>query len=304
MTAPESAPTEELDVSIVLPVHNEKGHIALEIERIRRGMDASSYSYEIICVDDGSTDGSTERLREMKDIRLIELPINRGCGHARKTGTKASTGRFVVWTDVDMTYPNDKMPELVDAMEDAYDQVVGARRTEEGTHTWARVPAKWFVRKLASYLIQTKIPDLNSGFRAFRREVVLRYLHLLPRGFSCVTTITMAFLSNDHAVKYIPIDYEKRAGKSKFHWRQDTSRYILQVIRMVMTYNPLRVFLPFGALLLLVAFGKIVVDATTKNFYITSNAIILTIVSLQVIAIGLLADLISRLAGYRDREFL
>ncbi len=304
MTSPESSPPDEIDVSIVLPIHNENGHIAREVERVRAGMEASPYSFEIICVDDGSTDGSQERLREMEGIRLIELPFNRGCGYARKTGTKAARGRFVVWTDVDMTYPNGEIPRLIDSMDGAYDQVVGARRTEEGTHAWARKPAKWFVRKLASYLMQTKIPDLNSGFRAFRRDVVTRYLHLLPRGFSCVTTITMAFLSNEHAVKYIAIDYAAREGKSKFHWRHDTTQYILQVIRMVMTYNPLRVFLPFGAFLLLVAFGKIAVDAVTKNFYITSNAIILTIVSLQVIAIGLLADLISRLAGYRDREFL
>jgi glycosyltransferase involved in cell wall biosynthesis len=303
MNAPQSIPPGEIDVSIVLPIHNERGHIALELERIQESMAASRYSYEIICVDDGSTDGSLEFLREAQGIRLIELPLNRGCGFARKTGTKAALGRFVVWTDVDMTYPNDQIPELVDQMEDGYDQVVGARRTEEGTHAWARRPAKWFVRALASYLSQTKIPDLNSGFRVFRREVVRRYLHLLPQGFSCVTTITMAFLSNGHAVKYVPIDYEKRAGRSKFHWRHDTSRYVLQVIRMVMTYNPLRVFLPLGTFLLLIAFGKTAVDAITKNFYVTSNAIILTIVSLQVMAIGLLADLISRLSGYQDREF-
>ena len=92
--------------------------------------------------------------------------------------------------------------------------MVGARTSEEaGKHKALRVPAKWFVRKLAEHLVNSAIPDLNSGLRAFRREVALPYLRLLPPGFSCVTTITLAFLSNEHEVRYVPIDYAKRAGR-------------------------------------------------------------------------------------------
>src|SRR5437588_52994 len=106
-------------------------------------------------------------------------------GSARRIATRASRGRVVVWTDVDMTYPNDEIPALVKELE-GYDQVVGARRTEEGTLKFMRVPAKWFIRKLASYLADTNIPDLNSGFRAFRHDVANQFLHMLPKGFSCV----------------------------------------------------------------------------------------------------------------------
>src|SRR5690606_32486069 len=130
-------------------------------------------------------------------------------------------------------YPNDRIPELVAELS-GYDQVVGARTSEEGTAKLLRKPAKWFVRMLASYLTRTNIPDLNSGFRAFRRDVATQFLYLLPRGFSCVTTLTMAFLSNGYSVKYVPIEYKSRAGRSKFHWLADTRRYILQVVRMVL----------------------------------------------------------------------
>lgn len=290
----------EVDVSIILPVYNEVGHVLDEIERITASMDASAYPYELIVIDDGSDDGTAdvldEEVSEGGRVRLIRLPANRGSGYARKIGTRAAVGEVVVWTDADMTYPNDEIPALVDEL-DGYDQVVGARTSEEGTLKWARVPAKWFMRKLAEYLTRTKIPDLNSGFRAFRREVALPYLHLLPTGFSCVTTITLAFLSHGHTVHYVPIDYAERAGESKFHWRKDTARYLLQIIRMVMTFNPLRVFLPVGSLLVLMALGKVAFDVVDKSFRITSNAIILTIVAFQVIAIGLLADLISRISG-------
>ena len=230
--------TSSPDVSIVLPVFNERGHIEDEIQRIRTSMDASRYSYEIIVIDDGSSDGSGDLLREIEGIHLIQFAKNRGSGSSRRIGTNAARGKIVVWTDVDMTYPNDQMPNLIDEL-DGVDQVVGARTSEKGTVKALRVPAKWIIRKLASYLTSTPIPDLNSGFRAMRRSVALQFLHLLPSGFSCVTTITMTFLNNGYSVKYIPIEYGERAGESKFHWYRDTKRYLLQVVRLIMMYNPL-----------------------------------------------------------------
>ncbi len=170
------------EVSIVLPVHNERDHLGREIERIQAAMDASPYSYEVIVVDDGSSDGSAEELAGIEGIRLIHFSQNRGVGAARKAGTHAAEGRVVVWTDVDMTYPNDAIPQLVKELEGS-DQVVGARTSEQGNAKAFRVPAKWFIRKLASYLVRMPIPDLNSGFRAFRRDVGRQYLHMLPAGF-------------------------------------------------------------------------------------------------------------------------
>jgi glycosyltransferase involved in cell wall biosynthesis len=291
----------ELDVSVVLPVYNESGHLRAEIDRIRAGLDTSELSYEIIVVDDGSTDGSVEEIRDIEGIRLIRFTENRGSGAARKAGTKAARGRVVVWTDADMTHPNHEIPELVKAL-DGYDQVVGARTSEQGTQAVKalRVPAKWFIRRLAQYLVETDIPDLNSGFRAFRREVALQYLHLFPTGFSHVTTITMCFLANGYSVKYVPIEYSPRAGTSKFHWFKDTRRYLNQVIRMVLSYNPLRVFLPVGFLLLAVGIGKLGYDWATADFHLSTNTLLVIFAAFQVFAIGLLADLQVRLSKRGD----
>ena len=143
-----------------------------------------------------------------------------------------------------MTYPNDEMPELVDELDADTTRWSEPGRTEEGTVKFLRKPAKWFIRKLASYLTGVKIPDLNSGFRAFRRDVALQFLYLLPVGFSCVTTLTMAFLNNGYSVKYFAIDYFPQGGESKFHWWKDTRRYLLQVVRMVLSYQPLKVLMP------------------------------------------------------------
>jgi glycosyltransferase involved in cell wall biosynthesis len=284
---------EALDVSVVLPVYNERGHLREEIDRIRRALTASPYSFEIIVVDDGSDDGSETDLPTIEGIRLIRHNRNRGSGSARRTGTRAARGRVVVWTDVDMTYPNDEIPMLVKEL-DGYDQVVGARRTEAGTQRVFRVPAKWFIRRLASYLTETDIPDLNSGLRAFRRDVGVQYVHQLPAGFSCVTTLTMSFLANGYSVKYVPIDYRPRAGTSKFHWWRDTKRYLMQVVRMSLSYNPLKVFLPVGLILLAIGLGKLVYDWVDKDFRLAANTLLILFASLQAITVGLLADLVVR----------
>ena len=127
-----------------------------------------------------------------------------------------------------------------------------------------------------------------------RRDVALQFTHQLPSGFSCVTTITMAFLMNGYRVDYTPIDYEKRAGRSKFHWLADTRRYALQVIRMMLSYDPLRVILPVAFLLGLVFAGKLGFDLVDKDLRPAANTLLLGFALLQVLVVGLLADLVVR----------
>ena len=289
-----------VDVSVVLPVYNEVGHLAQEVKRIRAALETSGRTFEIIVVDDGSDDGSGEALEAIEGIRLIRFRTNRGSGSARKAGTSAALGRVVVWTDCDLTYPNEEIPRLVDTLDEGWDQVVGARTSEQGTYRALRVPAKWMIRRLACYLTDTKIPDLNSGLRAFRRDVGTQFLHLLPTGFSCVTTITMTFLANGYSVRYVPIDYFPRAGRSKWHWWTDTRRYLLQVVRMILMFNPLRVFGPIGVALVAVGAGKVVFDITTKHGRIATNTIVVLFAAGVVVMLGLLADLLVQLTRPRD----
>ena len=287
-------------VTIVLPCYNEGAHVLKEIERITATMNASEFSYEVLCIDDASTDDTLAVLRDAAQryahLRILPFRRNGGSGTARRIGTQQARGEVVVWTDADMTYENEKIPDLVRILRDdaTYDQVVGARTTEEGTHKWARVPAKWFIRKVAEWLTKTKIPDLNSGLRAFRREVALPYLRLLPAGFSCVTTITIAFLSNQHDIKYVETTYAKRAGTSKFHFVSDAYRYILQVLRMVMYFDPLKVLMPPAIWLILLGVVKGVVDMVRHPFYFPANTVLLVVSGVMIGSLALLSDLVVR----------
>ncbi len=296
----EGPPT--LDVSIILPVYNEAAHLVQEVDRVRAAMDASAYSYEIIVVDDGSTDNSAEVAAGIPGIRFLHFLTNRGSGSARKAGTKAAHGRVTVWTDVDMTYPNDTIPQLVKEL-DGYDQVVGARNTEEGTVKALRVPAKWLIRKLASFLTSTKIPDLNSGFRAFRTDVARQYLNQLPVGFSCVTTITMTFLAGGYSVKYIPIDYAKRAGRVEVPLVQghaalrDPGRADDPLVQPVADLHAGRAHAPRHRFRQ--APGRRHRTATSMS---RPTQLLILFAAFQVISIGLLADLVTRSTRARDEK--
>jgi polyisoprenyl-phosphate glycosyltransferase len=293
-------PSRTLDVTIVLPCYNEQDHVLTELERIAVAMDASPFSYEILAIDDKSTDDTLRVLTEAQTrfprLRVMAFRRNGGSGTARRIGTADAYGRIVVWTDADMTYPNERIPQFVQYLIDHpdVDQVVGARTSERGTHKLLRVPAKWLIRKLAERLSSTKIPDLNSGFRAFKRDVSLPYLRLLPPGFSCVTTITLSFLSNQRTVDYLPIEYAKRAGRSKFHFISDAYRYILQVLRMIMYFNPIKVLMPIALWLFGIGVVKAVVDLVRFPLQIATSTLLLIVAGLLIGAIALLADLIVR----------
>jgi polyisoprenyl-phosphate glycosyltransferase len=290
-------------VSIVLPCYNEQGHVAAEVERICAAMDVSGYAYELLAYDDASTDQTLARLQEIApqfpQMRVVHFDRNGGSGTVRRIGTQQARGEFVVWTDADMTYPNERIPELVQILEKDHllDQVVGARTSEQGTHKMFRVPAKWFIRKIAELLTNSTIPDLNSGLRVFRRGVALPYLRLLPPGFSCVTTITLAFLCNQHDVRYVPIDYAKRSGQSKFHFFKDAYRYILQVLRMVMYFNPLKVLMPVALFLIGLGVAKGIYDMVVHPLLFAVNTVLILVTGLIIASMALLADLIVRSRG-------
>ena len=279
-------------VSIVIPVFNEEQAIGDDLDLIIKTMQATHYDYEIIVVDDGSTDSSADIVRQRSQVRLIQHPYNRGTGAARTTGIKQAQGDVIVMTDGDGTYPNQDIPRLLGYM-DEYDMVVGARRREAGTLRWLRSPVKHLVRLLASYLVGMRIPDLNSGFRAFKKDLAWKYLNIFPPTHSWVSTITIAFLSEGHTVKHIPIDYYPRKGRSTFRPIADTYNYLSLVVRAIMYFDPLKVFLPVAVLLGTVAVAKLVRDlATYRTFYIPGDTLLIFFVAAQVFVIALLADLI------------
>ena len=300
---------ELLDVSVILPAYNEELAVAEDLEDVRAAMEATGKRYEIIVVDDGSTDATADIVAERAWVRLIRHPFNRGTGAARTTGVRAARGRVVAFTDADRTYPNDQLPAMLELIDAGADMVIGARRVEAGTLRWLRRPAKEFLRRLAQYMTGSPIPDLNSGLRVQRRSATMRFLHILPTSHSWVSTITIAFLANGYLVKWHPIDYFPRVGQSTFHPIRDTYNYLSLIVRTVMTFNPLKVFLPLALVTLLAAAGKYLIYDVLARYGdvifaagpvpafvppVPGSTLALLVTGLQIGVIGLLADLIVR----------
>jgi len=281
---------ERPEVSIVIPCYNEEEAIGKVIDDIRAAMEADPHTYEILVVDDRSADRTVEVARG-KGVAVIRRPINGGSGATRKTGILEARGEIIVMLDGDGTYNAPDIPALLKEMPE-FDQVNGARTSEEGTLKFLRVPAKWFIRRLAIYLSGTHIPDLNTGLKAFKRDIMLKYLWVIPDGFSCVTTMTLAFLCNGYAVKWVPTLYHKRIGKSKFHPIKDTSKYFFTVIRMIMYFNPLKVFLPAGFAVILLGMIRGFWDALVLRKGLEQGDIMMIVVGFMTCVMGLLADLI------------
>ena len=283
-------------ISIIIPVYNEEEAVGDDLDTIIQTMSGSDVPWEIIVVDDGSTDASAELARQREGVRLIQHPYNRGAGAARTTGLQHARGDVIVMTDGDGTYPNQDIPRLL-AHIGAYDMVIGARRMEAGSLKWLRSPAKLFIRLLASYLTGVKIPDVNSGLRVFKKGIAEKFLHIQPTTHSWVGTQTVAFLSEGYAVKFVPIDYYKRKGKSSFHPISDTYNYLSMVVRTIMYFNPLKVFLPVALALIVVGAIKLARDVIYyRSFYVPGVTLMLILTAIQVGAIGLLADLIVKRA--------
>jgi glycosyltransferase involved in cell wall biosynthesis len=278
------------DLTIVIPAFNERDGIVVTLEHVREVLARTSYTYEIVVVDDGSTDGTGE-LASAQGARVLTLGANGGYGAALKAGIVNSASRFVVILDADATYPAEPIPGLVARMVEA-DMVVGARSGRDRSVPLERRPAKWFLAKLASYLAGQKIPDLNSGLRVVRRSVLDQFLHILPAGFSFTTTLTLAMLCTGHRVAYEPIACRPRLGSSKLR-AVDFTSFVMLVLRTVVLFNPLKVFLPLGGILFAIGLVKFTFDLFLWN--LSETAVMAFLAAIVVWAVGLLADMIARL---------
>jgi len=278
-------------VSVVVPAYNEEHGIGPQIERLRKVMEECGRAYEVIVVDDGSTDGTAAEARKHA-VRLVQQGRNRGYGASLKAGIAAAQHGWIVIIDADGTYPAEMIPALLEQAAEC-DMVVGARTGEHVHIPWVRRPAKWLLAKLASYLAEQPIPDMNSGLRVLKRELVEQYEHLLPSGFSFTTTITLALLCNGYQVNYVPINYAKRVGSSKIR-PGHAYQFLLLILRTVVYFNPLRIFLPLGLVFFVAGVAKFIYDIFLWNL---SESAVMGILSGVIIwCVGLLADQISKIA--------
>lgn len=283
-------PAPFVDVSVVIPAYNEEGAIVSGVAEVQRVMSELGVTYEVIVVNDGSTD-ATGREAEKTTARVLHQRGNKGYGAALKRGILAGNSTYVVITDADGTYPPSAIPAMLRLSADA-DMVVADRGAAMKNVPLVRRPAKFMLNSLARYLAKRKINDLNSGLRVFRRSSLMPFLRLLPEGFSFTTTITLCMLCSDLDVVYVPITYGKRIGTSKIR-ATDFFAFVVLVVRVVTLFRPLRVFFPLGVFWFMLGGAKLAYDIYLWN--LSESAVLAFVFGVMAWSMGLIADMISRL---------
>ncbi len=230
-------------LSLVIPAFNEEGAIEKTIESIKSLAQSEDWDLELIVINDGSSD-KTGSLSKEHGALVINHPINGGYGRSLQDGVRAAKNNIIAITDADGTYPISSLPKLLKMVaEQGYDMAVGARQGKEFKKGFWKYPARIIFRLLAEYVAGRRIPDINSGLRVFRRDVLLPHLTKTCNGFSFTTSITLIYMLNGYFVGYSGIDYAERLGKSKVRHFRDTLRTAQILISLISAYNPLKLFL-------------------------------------------------------------
>jgi glycosyltransferase involved in cell wall biosynthesis len=286
---------DNLEVSVILPAFNEESAVKTVLREIRSALKSSGLrNSEILVIDDGSTDATAEQAMESDNVRVISHDSNKGYGAALKTGVRHASFQWICITDADGTYPSKRIPDLVSRIRNAgCDMVVGARTGANVKIPLLRRPAKWILSRLADYVTSSRIPDLNSGLRMFRRKTALRFLRLLPDGFSFTTTITLAMLQSGYRVEYVPIDYNKRIGRSKIHPVADFMNFCQLVLRIALYFAPLKFFFPASLFLMSTAIAWALISYFALGQLADVSTIVVAMTSINTLMIGLLAELVN-----------
>ncbi len=286
-----------MQFSIVIPAKNEEQGLALVLPELRERYPEA----EIIVVDDGSTDGTAQVCRDA-NVKILSQPYSKGNGAAIKSGAQTASGEFVVFMDADGQHKPADIERLLAKLGEGYDLVVGARTGRSGQASLARWSANSLYNWLASWMVNHRIEDLTSGFRAVNRKKFLSFLYLLPNGFSYPTTSTMAFFRAGYSVAYIPITVEKRLGTSHINHLRDGVRFFLIIFKIGTLYSPLKVYFPVSVLLVALGLCNYLVSTIASgSFRFTNMSTLLILAGMIVFLMGLLSEQLTNLQ-YKDSE--
>jgi glycosyltransferase involved in cell wall biosynthesis len=280
--------------AIIIPVYNEDRAIADTVNRIQAiCKQIPDYDFEIVCINDGSSDRSGEILAGLKGITVLTHEVNRGYGAALRTGLDYCSREWVFITDADGTYPLEDLVHLLQSAQTGFDMVVGSREGAGISKSPFRRLARWVLRKMVHGLTGVMVPDLNSGMRVFRKSLYTEFRHLLPLGFSFTTTLTVASLYSGRRVRYIPVDYQRRIGKSNIKPVKDFFGFVILIVRLASYFDPLKFFLPAAFALFGLGILRAIRDVIVVNQF-GALSVILFITAFQIFAFGVIADVIVR----------
>lgn len=281
-------------LSVVIPALNEASAIAETVRVVQQCLTEAGITFELIIVDDGSTDGTGD-IAAAAGARVIRHLYNLGYGRSLKDGILAAKYPSIAISDADGTYPFQDMPKLFAEFQRGFDMVVGARRGKAYEESFIKKPLRRVLKFLVEVTAARKIPDINSGMRIFDREKAITYFERLCDTFSFTTSLTLAFIMKGHYVTYVPIDYHERIGRTKVRLLRDAVKTFQYIAEAAIYYNPLRIFLGLTAALIASGLALAIINVFMRREGIMLGIIGIFIASVVTFALGLHAVLLKQM---------
>lgn len=273
------------NVTIVVPAYNEQEAIENVISSLRD----EGFNH-LLVIDDGSNDDTSNILNQI-GVNYISHKANKGYGASLKTGIKNSTTDFVAIYDGDGQHIPSELRKIL-REKDKYDMIVGARNSKS-FQVANRKLGKQLIKLVVNKITSTKVPDFNSGLRVFKRDVIKRYLHLMPDGFSFSTTSTVTLLKLKYDVKYFPITVKERVGGKSNLKIKDGIKTLMLVFNLSVLFAPLRIFLPSAFFLMLISLVYFITYSIFYRVHVTGSMVMIFITGLIVFFMGILCEQIS-----------
>lgn len=275
------------NLSVVVPAFNEQSGLGVTLDSLLSELPGA----EVILVDDCSTDDTSQVALE-RGIIVVRHTFNQGQGAALKTGMLHANREYVAWFDADNEHRAEDLKRMTDLM--SSNDLVAVIGQRGGSASFVRGAGKWLIRLVGKGLKINAGSDLNCGLRVFRREVILRYLPLIPDRFSASLVTTLTMIERRYPILFEPISVNERIGHSTVRLR-DGFEALFLLLRSVLLFAPMRVFLPIGTALIGIGALYSAIVAAWVGRGIPAGGLLLVVLGMMLIILGLIADQISQL---------
>lgn len=285
-------------VSVIIPAYNEAQAIGETLRELSQGLSSCEFAYEIQVINDGSTDDTESIVRGMEDehIRCISHRLNKGYGSAIVTGVKSAKGEIVIWYDADGQHRSEDLIRVINKMkEENLDYCIGVR-SSTSYQVKNRVFGKYILKKIVNLLAREPMQDFNSGMRAFKREVLLKYVTLLPKRFgaSTISSFIMQEAGN-YAGGEVTIEVRSRTGKSTVKPLRDGMRTLMLIMDIILLFRPAEVFGSIGIFFIVIGVVYGVALAILEGLGIPVLSAILCMGGIQTVFMGIILSQINRM---------
>lgn len=282
----------EKGISFIVPVFNEEMGIVNSLERLIKTLTEINLPYEVIVINDGSTDNTKSLVAQFVKVKIFNHPVNIGYGNALKLGIRKARYNWVGIVDADGSYPIEDLPKFINEMQNGFDMVIGVRANMRERDKLVKRMFRWAYRTILKLVVKGNIDDANSGFRVFNREMASGFLPFLCGTFSFTTSLTILAMGNYFFIKQIPIQYHPRVGNSKVRHVRDSIHTLQYIVQGITFFNPIKFFMILSVCMIFLVCIPAMVFAVFHMHTLSLYYMIFGTAVTLLLAIGVLGDIV------------